>query len=39
MMAAAAPQQRTLPAMRMRKNSEDYIYIEADVYQTAFINN
>ena len=40
MMAAvkAAPQQRTLPPMRTRKNSQDYIFIDADVYQTAFMN-
>ena len=24
--------------MRTRKNSEDYIFIDADVYQTAFMN-
>lgn len=24
--------------MRTRKNSDDYIFIEADVYQTAFLN-
>lgn len=24
--------------MRTRKNSEDYIYIDSDVYQTAFLN-
>lgn len=35
---AAAPQQRTLPPMRIRKNSDDFIYIETDVYQTAFMN-
>jgi len=24
--------------MRTRKNSDDYIYIETDIYQTAFMN-
>ena len=24
--------------MRTRKNSQDYIFIDADVYQTAFMN-
>ena len=24
--------------MRTRKNSDDYIFIEADIYQTAFLN-
>ena len=24
--------------MRARKNSDDYIFIDADVYQTAFLN-
>ena len=33
----AAPH-RTLPPMRTRKNSDDYIFINADVYQTAFLN-
>ena len=27
-----ASQQRTLPPMRTRKNSDDYIFIDADVY-------
>ena len=38
MMAEAAAPQRTLPPMRTRKNSQDYIFIDADVYQTAFLN-
>ena len=24
--------------MRTRKNSDDYIFIESDIYQTAFLN-
>lgn len=30
--------QRTLPPMRARKNSENFIYIDADIYETAFLN-
>ena len=29
---------RTLPPMKTRKNSDDMIYIDSDVYQTAFLN-
>ena len=29
---------RALPTMRTRKNLDDYIYIESDIYQTAFLN-
>jgi len=43
-MGAAAPVTsstgviRALPAMRTRKNSDDYIYVDSDIYQTAFLN-
>ena len=38
--AAQAPPTttRALPAMRTRKNSDDYIYVDSDIYQTAFMN-
>lgn len=29
---------RALPPMRTRKNSDEYIYIDSDIYQTAFLN-
>ena len=29
---------RTLPPMKTRKNSDDFIYIDSDVYQTATLN-
>ena len=35
---SATPQQRVLPPMRTRKNSDDYIFIDADTYQAAFLN-
>ena len=34
----AANTTRALPAMRTRKNSDDYIYVDSDIYQTAFLN-
>lgn len=30
--------QRTLPPMRVRKNSENLIFLDADTYQTAILN-
>ena len=30
--------QRTLPPMRVRKNSENFIFLDADTYQTAILN-
>lgn len=37
--ASSGPvQARTLPAMRVRKNADGHIFIDADTYQTAILN-